>query len=75
MIHGAKHFVSFDENPGHPTFYAKDRGGKVKSELADILILSVNWNEMRVCCLQNKYEKKKVGFEITDSFKADIRFK
>ena len=75
VIHGAKHFVSFDEMPDHPAFFVKDRGVNVKCELSDLLIISVNQREMRVCCLQNKYERKKPGFKfkITDSFKADMR--
>lgn len=72
-IHGQKSVVAFDEIPGNPFFYVTDRNKIVRCELADLLIVTATNKELRVCCLQNKYEKKKTKMSIWDSFQVDMR--
>jgi|GEM_PF-2420311 len=74
VIHGNKSLVKFSETFSAPFFYSKDSGKTVKCELADLLIISVNDIEMRICCLQNKYEKGiTAGMTVADSYYADMR--
>ena len=73
VTHGGKSLVEFYEMASTRFFYAKDRGKTVKCELADLLIVSVNTREMRICCLQNKFEKGKKRMSSVDSFYADMR--
>jgi len=73
VIHGSRSFVSFNEILGSSFFYSKDHKHTVKCELADLLIICINKQEMRICCLQNKYEQKATYKKITDSFKVDMR--
>lgn len=74
IIHGARHLVRFSELPPEEFYYAKDRGEKVRCELADLLIVAFESNEVRICCMQNKYEPKKThGMSVTDNFQADMR--
>ena len=74
VIHGNKSLVKFSETSSAPFFYSKDSGKTVKCELADLLIISVNDIEMRICCLQNKYEKGiTAGMTVADSYYADMR--
>ncbi|SDM25051.1 hypothetical protein SAMN05216520_1432 [Kandleria vitulina] len=72
-IHGTKYCVSFEEYNGQKFYVKKDRGMTVKCELADILFVMIDkkTKEIRICCLQNKYEKKSKKF--IDRFYVDMR--
>ena len=72
-IHGRRHQVRFSEITGNDFYYITDRGNEVSCELADLLFVTVDPHEMRICCMQNKYEKNRIGLPITNSFEADMR--
>ena len=74
VIHGGKSFVDFSEIGSNSFFYKKDQGKIVRCELADLLFVVVSSSEMRVCCLQNKYEKsRKNRMGVGENFKANMR--
>ena len=73
VIHGRKSFVDFSEINGSSFWFKADQGLTVRCELADLLLIVVNNKEIRVCCLQNKYEKNKYFMKDYDSFQVDMR--
>jgi len=72
-IHGTKYCASFEEFDSQEFYVKKDRGMTVKCELADILfvMIDIKSQKIRICCLQNKYEKKSKKF--ADCFYVDMR--
>lgn len=65
-----KSFINFEET-GKKSFYnAKDRGECVSCELADIMFVIYDGSEVRLCFMQNKYDRRIVRDK---DFKADTR--
>lgn len=76
VIHGNVRQVSFSEKTFTP-FYRDDDIGKpsVPCELADLLFVVVDRssNEMRICCLQNKYDRNRKKHTLFSGVVADLR--
>lgn len=72
VIHGRKSFVDFVEKPSQPFYIVKDRGNKVTCENADLMFVVVKGKALKLCFLQNKYQRS--GYStVTHSFQATMR--
>lgn len=63
-------FVNFAETDNEPFYRAKDRGESKCCELADIMFIVYNYDEARLCFMQNKYDRRR---RRNHDFRADTR--